>query len=173
MPSRINKLQTEELAQRFRGLSHAVVVDFTGLSAPQADELRALLAEHGGTMMVVKNSLAVRALEQLELPDVAALVDGPTAFVTGSDDPVALSKRVMDWSRKARVLKVRGGVVEGKALSAQEVQRLAELPSLDVLRAQAVGAIASPLSGLVGALQAVVRNVAAVLQAIAEKQGES
>jgi large subunit ribosomal protein L10 len=169
MPSQINTLVRDELTATFREMDHAVLVDYTGMSAQQSDELRAMIGQQGAEMLIVKNSLARLALNALHLDDVAELITGPIALVHGSGDPVVLAKAVMDWSKKEKVLKVRGGMVSGKALSAADMSDLAALPSLDVLRAQVVRAIASPLSGLVGALQGVLRNVVGVLKAIAEK----
>jgi large subunit ribosomal protein L10 len=169
MPSQINTLVRDELTAAFRGMDHAVLVDYTGMSAQQSDELRAMIGEQGAKMLIVKNSLARLALEDLHLEDVAKLITGPIALVHGGDDPVVLAKAVMDWSKKEKVLKVRGGMVSGQALTAADMGDLAALPGIDVLRAQVVSAIASPLSGLVGALQGVLRNVVGVLKAIAEK----
>jgi len=170
MPSTINQLVVAELATRFREMRHAILVDFTGLRALQADRLRAALGERGAGMLVVKNTLAVLALRQLELLDVADLIDGPTAFIHGGDDPAALAKMVLAWSKAESVLTVRGGMLDGEAIDAGGVAALAALPPLGVLRAQAVGAMAAPLSGFVGVLNAVPRSFACVVKAIAEKQ---
>jgi large subunit ribosomal protein L10 len=175
MPSAIKERIVAELAARFRAMSHAVLVDYTGVHAGQADALRDRLEEQGASMFIVKNSLAVLALRQLELPDVAELLVGPTAFISGGADPALLAKAVLDWSRVAggrrgpQLLTMRGGMLDGRALDASEMQRLASLPPLDVLRAQAVGAIAWPLTGFIGALQGIVRSFVGVIKAIAEK----
>ena len=115
MPSAINQLIVAELAKRLDSMSHAFLVDFAGVSAPQMDELRSALRAKGANLMVVRNSLAILALRQLEFLEVAELVDGPTAFVHG-DDPVVLSKLLHEWGRKLDGLKVRGGLVEGHVL---------------------------------------------------------
>lgn len=169
MPSQINTLVKDELTAAFREMNHAVLVDYTGMSAQQSDELRTMVGQQGAEMLIVRNTLARLALSDLHLDDVAKLITGPIALVHGGDDPVVLTKAVMDWSKKEKVLKVRGGMVSGKALTAADMSALAALPSIDVLRAQVVSAIASPLSGFVGALQGVLRNVVGVLKAIAEK----
>jgi len=170
MPSQINALVRDELTATFREIEHALLVDYSGLSAQQADELRAMVGEQGATMVIVKNTLARLALRDLDLGPVAELITGPTALVHGGSDPVVLTKAVLDWSKKEKVLKVRGGMVSGRALTAADMSELATLPSIDVLRAQVVGAIAAPLSGFVGALQGVLRNVVSVFKAIAERE---
>ena len=170
MPSAIKQRMVTELASRFRTMPHAVLVDYTRMSAGQADDLRATLEEHGARMLIVKNALAVLALRQLDLPDVADLIEGPTAFISGAADPVVLAKTVLGWGKKASLLTVRGGMVDGAAVDARSVQALASLPPLDVLRAQAIGAIAAPLTGFVGVLQSVLRSFVGVIKAIGEKK---
>jgi large subunit ribosomal protein L10 len=154
-------------------MRHALIVDFTGVSAQQADDLRAKLGERGSRMFVVRNSLAVLALRQLELLEVSELLSGPCGFIYGGDDPAGLAKMVFEWAKAEKVLTVRGGMLDGRALDAQGVKALAALPPVNVLRAQALGAMAAPLSGLVGALSGVARGLVTVLDAIAEKQGAS
>ena len=173
MPNVIKKRIVAELADRFRGLRHAVVVDFTRLSAGQANELRGKAEEQSARVLVVKNSLARFALRQAGLPGVAELVDGPTALIYGADDPVVLTKAVLDWGRKEKVLSLRGGVVAGQAMGVDEMKALATLPPLPVLRAQVVGAIAAPLTGFIGVLQGVVRSFVGTLKAIADKDSPS
>jgi large subunit ribosomal protein L10 len=172
MPSFVKEWMVNEYAERFRGISNAILVDYTGMSAGQADDLRAQLDERGAQMFIIKNALAVLALRRLDLPDVAELVDGPTALVHGADDPVLMAKALLEWGKKEKLLVVRGGMVEGQAIGPEGVRELADLPPLEVLQAQFVGAVAAPLSGFVGVLQGVVRSFVGVLNAIAEKGGD-
>jgi len=169
MPSAINKLMVAELSRKFREMPNALLVDFTGLSAVQADALRTRLREQGADMLVVKNTLAALALAEAGLRPVARLLTGPTAFVS-SEDPVAVSKSLRDWGRKERVLTYRGAYVEGEVLGPEGVEALVALPPLLVLRAQVVGAIAAPLSCFIGALQGIVRGFVGVVKAIADKK---
>lgn len=169
MPSRINQWIVNELAQRLAAMDHALLVDFTGLSAQDADALRARLGEMGAGMLVVKNSLTILALRQLERLDVAGLVDGPTAFIYGGADPVVLAKAVNEWSRGHRgVPKVRGGMIAGRAVGSEAVKTLAALPSLSALRGQVAGLLAAPLSGLLAALGGTMRSFVGVLDAQAQ-----
>jgi large subunit ribosomal protein L10 len=170
MPSVINQLTLAELSERLRAMPSAVLVDFTGLKAGQADALRSKLREQGVRMLVVKKSLVARALADQKLAGAARLLVGPTAFVYG-DDPVAITKFLRDWSKKERVLKLRGALVEGEVVGPEAVEALATLPPTLVLRAQVLGAMAAPLSGFVGALQGILRNLVGVVKAIADKQG--
>ncbi len=169
MPSAINQLTVAELASRFRAMTNAVLVDFTGLKAGQADALRAKLRDQGARMTIVKNSLAKRALGELGLVPASKLFAGPIALVTAAD-AASLARFLRDWSKKERVLKWRGALVGGEVVGPQGVDALASLPPLKVLQAQALGAMAAPLSGFVGALQGILRNFAGVVKAIADKQ---
>jgi len=169
MPSAINRLMVAELAQKFREMPNALLVDFTGLSAAQADALRNRLRDQGGAMIIVKNSLATRALAEVALGAAARLLVGPTAFVYG-DDPVLLTKTIRDWGRKERALPWRGAIVEGEVVDPAGVDAIAELPPLPVLYAMVAGAIASPLTGFLGALQGILRSFVGTVKAIAEKQ---
>ncbi|MBM4033636.1 MAG: 50S ribosomal protein L10 [Planctomycetes bacterium] len=171
MPSVTNELTVSELAKQFQAMRNAVLVDFTGLKAGQADALRAKLQEQGADMLVVKNTLAAQALRKLNLAHAAELLTGPIAFVY-AEEPTALAKFLRDWSKKERVLKWRGALVEGEALGPEGVDALAALPPAKVLQAQVVGAIAAPLSRLLGALQGILRNFVGVAKAIADKKGE-
>lgn len=170
MPSAIKEMMVAELADRLRDISDTVLVDFTGLTAGKADALRARLGERGARMLVAKTSLAVRALRQSGLAEAADLVDGPTAFVYGGDDPVALSKMLLEWAKAEGGLKAIGAVVEGRAMDARGVAALAALPPVAVLHGLVVGAIAWPLIGFVGALQGVLRSFVTVVKAIGEKE---
>ena len=173
MPNVIKKRIVAELADTLHELRHAVLVDFTRLTAGQENDLRGKAEEQSARVLVVKNSLARSALRQAGLAGVAELIDGPTALIYGGDDPVVLTKAVLDWSRKEKVLSMRGGVVAGQALGVDEMKALAALPPLLVLHAQVVGAIAAPLTGFIGVLQGVLRSFVGALKAIADKDAAS
>ena len=96
---------------------------------------------------MAKNTLARIAAGQAEKPDLVALLQGPTAIAFVSDDPAAAAKKLSEIARQTRILQVRGAIIEGETLSADEVRQLGDLPPRDVLQAQVVGAIASPLQG--------------------------
>src|SRR2546430_7648458 len=110
---------------------------------PQIDELRSKLIEHGARFAVVKNTLTRRAAEAAGADALLALLEGPTAiaFLEAGGDPVAVAKTLADAARDTRILALRGGVLEGKPISGDEVESLAKLPPLDVLRGQVLGAV--------------------------------
>jgi large subunit ribosomal protein L10 len=156
-----------ELAERLKTSSTLIVADYRGLTMPQIDALRGKLLEHGARFAVVKNTLTRRAAEQAGADALLALLDGPTAiaFLESDGDPVAVAKALSTAARETQVLVIRGGIMEGQAISGEEIQTLAKLPPADVLRAQLVGAIAAPMSTVVGLFSAPMRDIVGVLQA--------
>jgi large subunit ribosomal protein L10 len=157
-----------ELTERLKSSSTLIVADYRGLTMPQIDDLRSKLLEHGARFSVVKNTLTRRAAEQAGSDGLLALLEGPTAiaFLESDGDPVAVAKALSTAARETQqILVIRGGIMEGKAISEEDVQNLAKLPPPDVLRAQLVGAIAAPMSTVVGLFSAPMRDVVGVLQA--------
>jgi large subunit ribosomal protein L10 len=157
-----------ELADRLKSSPTLIVADYRGLTMPQIDDLRGKLLEHGARFSVVKNTLTRRAAEQAGADALLALLEGPTAiaFLESDGDPVAVAKALATAARETQqVLVIRGGIMEGQAISEEDVQNLAKLPPADVLRAQLVGAVAAPMSTVVGLFNAPLRDIVGVLQA--------
>jgi large subunit ribosomal protein L10 len=168
-----------ELAERLKASTTLIVADYRGLTMPQIDDLRGKLLEHGARFAVVKNTLTRRAAEQAGTEALLALLEGPTAiaFLESDGDPVAVAKALSNAARETQqILVIRGGIMEGKTISEEDVQNLAKLPPADVLRAQLVGAVAAPMSTVVGLFNAPLRDIVGVLQARVdqlEEQGGS
>lgn len=139
-----------------------VVADYRGLNVTQITELRKQLREAGIEMTVLKNSLLRRATAATELTALDEVLVGPTVVVFGGEDAVAPAKILNDFAKKNVALELKGGVVEGKVVSVDQIKALAELPSRDGL-----------LSMLLSVLQAPVRNFALVVKAVAEKEEQS
>ena len=135
----------EELAERIRAADSMIVADYRGLTVTQIADVRGALREAGASFHVAKNTLAKRAAEQAEQPLLVDLLEGPTAIAFVAEDPAAAAKKLSEVARQTRILTVRGAIMEGRALSADEVRQLGELPSKEVLQAQVVGAVASPI----------------------------
>jgi large subunit ribosomal protein L10 len=165
----------EELTERLRSADTLLVADYRGLTMPQIDALRSRLLESGARFTVVKNTLTRRAAEAAGSEALLALLEGPSAiaFLEADGDMVAAAKALADSARETRVLAIRGGVMEGRALSAAEVESLATLPPLDVLRGQVLGAIVAPLTALAGLLNAPLQNLYGLIDARIEQLGGS
>jgi large subunit ribosomal protein L10 len=163
-----------ELAERLRTSETLIVADYRGLTNAEIDGLRSKLLEHGARFAVVKNTLTRRAAETAGADALLALLEGPSAiaFVESSGDPVAVAKALADAATSTKVLAIRGGVLEGKSLTAAEVESLAKLPPADVIRAQLVGAIVSPLTTVVALLTAPLRDLVGLIDARIEQLKE-
>jgi large subunit ribosomal protein L10 len=155
-----------ELADRLRETGTLLVADYRGLSVTELDGLRTQLLQHGARFRVVKNTLTRRAAEAAGAEALVALLDGPTAiaFLESDGDPVAVAKALSDVARAGRVLVIRGGILDGAAITAEDVEQLAKLPPADVLRGQIVGALTGPLQ-VVGLFAAPLRDFVGVLDA--------
>jgi large subunit ribosomal protein L10 len=155
------------LAQRLRDTDTLMVADYRGLSMPEIDELRTRLLEAGARFTVVKNTLTKLAAEEAGTKDVLELIDGPTAiaFLEAESDPAAVAKVLHETARAKNVLVIRGGLLEGTLVGDEEIRRLATLPSTEVLRAQLAGAVAAPLTTVVGLFTAPLRDLVGVIDA--------
>jgi large subunit ribosomal protein L10 len=163
-----------ELAERLKTSPTLIVADYRGLTMPQIDALRAQLLEHGARFAVVKNTLTRRAAQEAGVETLLAMLEGPTAiaFLESEGDPVAVAKALSTAARETQVLVIRGGIMEGRPITGDDVQSLAKLPPTDVLRGQVVGAIAGPMTMVVGLFNAPLRDLVGVLQARIDQLGE-
>jgi large subunit ribosomal protein L10 len=163
----------EELTARLRATETLLVADYRGLTMPQIDELRTRLLASGARFTVVKNTLTRRAAEAAGTEALLTLLDGPSAiaFLEADGDMVAAARALADAARETNVLEIRGGIMEGRPLTAAEVASLATLPPADVLRGQVLGAIVAPLTALAGLLNAPLQNLVGLIDARIEQLG--
>jgi len=156
-----------ELASELGSAETLIVADYRGLTNKQLEALRDELLKHGARFRIVKNTLSRLAATQAGADDLLVMLEGPTAiaFIESGGDPAAVAKALASKAKEANVLTLRGGILEGKALSGAEVDRLATLPPLDVLRGQLVGAIVAPLTQLVALVSAPLRDLHGLLDA--------
>jgi large subunit ribosomal protein L10 len=167
----------EELAAELGAADTLLVADYRGLTNKQLEALRDQLLPHGARFRIVKNTLTRRAAEQAGADALLVMLEGPTAiaFIEASGDPAAVAKALAGTAKETNVLTLRGGILEGKTLSGAEVDRLATLPPVDVLRAQLVGAVVAPLTQLLALVSAPLRDLHGLIQARIdqlEEQGE-
>jgi large subunit ribosomal protein L10 len=166
-----------ELTEKLRQTDTLIVADYRGLTMPQIDDLRGKLIEHGARFTVVKNTLTRRAAEAAGADALLALLDGPSAiaFIESDGDMVAVAKALADSAKDTKVLEIRGGLMQGKTITAGDVEELAKLPPFDVLRGQVLGIIAAPLQDLLGLVSAPLQNLVGLIDARIEQlavQGE-
>ena len=167
----------EELASELGSADTLIVADYRGLTNKQLEALRDQLIPHGARFRIVKNTLTRRAAEQAGADALLVMLEGPTAiaFIEASGDPAAVAKALAATAKETNVLALRGGILEGKTLSGDDVDQLAKLPPVDVLRGQLVGAIVAPLTQLLGLVTAPLRDLHGLVEARIkqlEEQGE-
>ncbi|EGO2636365.1 50S ribosomal protein L10 [Enterococcus faecalis] len=159
----ITKKETlvQAAAEKFESAASVVIVDYRGLTVEEVTNLRKQLRDAGVEMKVIKNSILSRAAKKVGLDGLDEVFTGPTAVAFSNDDVVAPAKIIDEFAKDAKALEIKGGVIEGKVSSVEQITALAKLPNREGL-----------LSMLLSVLQAPVRNVAYAVKAVAEKNEE-
>ncbi|OGO53301.1 MAG: 50S ribosomal protein L10 [Chloroflexi bacterium RBG_16_68_14] len=157
MPTQ-KKIETvQELRERIERCAIAIAADYRGLTASEMGQLRRAIREAGLDLKVVKNRLFLRAAQEAERPEMAELLEGPTAIIFGYDDVVAPARAAMEYMRSARnAFAMRKGVLDGQVLSPADLQDLATLPPREVLVARIAGALLAPAARLAGLLSSLL-----------------
>jgi large subunit ribosomal protein L10 len=171
MPTPKKEATVEELRDMLSRATMTVVADYRGLKVADLQGFRANLRTMQAEARVAKNTLTLRAAQEVGLPQLEEHLTGPTMLVVAYDDPVAVAKAVGDFARTSRILQVKGGLTGQRLVSAEEVAAIAALPSREVLLGRVVGQIQAPLYGLVGVLSGVIRQFGYVLQARIDQLG--
>lgn len=153
--------QVELIAEKMKAAASIVVVDSRGLTVEQDTNLRRSLRESDVEFKVIKNSILIRAAEKAGLEDLKELFVGPSAVAFSNEDVIAPAKVISDFAKDTEALEIKGGSVDGKFTSVEEINALAKLPNKEGM-----------LSMLLSVLQAPVRNVAYAVKAVAEKDEE-
>ena len=159
----------DEVTTQLREAEAVYAVDYRGTSVPQAAELRTRLRETDTRFRVVKNTLTERALDAADAGVLREYLEGPTALVFVKGDAAAAAKTLSDFRRTSGLLAFKGGWMNGAALSSDEIDAIAKLPSRDVLYGRLVGMVASPLTGLASSLNGLIGGLARQLSQIAEQ----
>src|SRR5690349_10203058 len=159
-----------EIADEFRGASASVVTEYRGLTVTQLTALRRALGPDV-TYRIAKNTLVKRAAQDAGVDGLEALLTGPTAiaFVTG--EPVDAAKALRDFAKDNKALVIKGGFMDGNALSVDEVNRIADLESREVLLAKLAGAMKGNLAKAAGLFNAPASQAARLFAALQEKKG--
>ena len=151
----------------------AILTDYRGLTVSDLSRLRRRLREAGVEYRVVKNTLARFAAEQAGKTNLVRLLEGPTAIAFGHENVVELAKSLVEFARTSRVpFTMRGAILDGQVLSAEDVVNLSTLPPREVLVGKLMGGLKSPIYGLVNVLSASLRGLATVLSARVKQMEE-
>ncbi|HZE75157.1 MAG TPA: 50S ribosomal protein L10 [Gemmatimonadales bacterium] len=156
----------EALSAQLRGSPNLYVTDFSGLNVLRMTEFRRRLRAAGVEYIVVKNTLAQRALAANAVTGLDPHLKGPTGLVLAGNDPVAAAKVITDFAREFERPAIKIGLVDGKAVTSDQVKRLASLPSREQLLSQLAGAFQAPLAQLAGAMNGLLYQVVGALEAL-------
>lgn len=170
MPTVAKEQMVAVLAERLKRSQGFVFTNFEGLTALEMSDLRRELRHKGLEYLVVKNALAQRAAQRLGISDTEGYFRGPTGLCIGYDDAVAVFKVAQELTRKYEKCKIKGGVLEGQVVSAQEAAELARLPGRQELWAMVAGTLQAPIQQLAGTLNALVQNLVSVLDEVRKKR---
>ena len=160
-----------ELQDKLSDAKAFYLTDFTGMNVKQITEFRSRLRKQGVDYVVVKNTLAQRAIADLELPDIAGFFTGPTGVVIGREDAVTAAKVITDFAREFdNRPAVKLGIVERREIGPDQIKQLAELPPKEVLLAQLAGGFQAPMSRLAGGMQNLVAGLARAVDALRQQR---
>lgn len=161
------------LKERLARASTIYVTDFTGLKVKNVTELRRRFRGLGVEYVVVKNTLAQRALQDASVSGLDSVLDGPTGLVLAGADPIAAAKVLADFQKEFERPAVKAGLVDGRVVTAADVKRLATLPSREQLLSQIAGAFQAPLAGFVGVMSSLLYQMVGALEALRSQRSSA
>jgi len=171
MPTDAKRQAVGELAELLRSSRAVAVADYRGLKVAELQQVRRSLRGSGIAFHVVKNRLMRIAAEDAGRGELTSLLEGPSAVATTDGDEAALARALLEAVRPySRTVRVRGGLLGGRAIDADALQRLSTLPSRELLLARLAGGLQAPMSGMAAVLAGNIRNLVGVLTAIADKK---
>ena len=174
MPTDTKRQAVAELAELIRSSSAMAVADYRGLKVSDMQAVRRTLRESGVELQIAKNRLLKIAADDADRPDLKPMLTGPTALATIDGDEAALAKALADAFRPyARVVTMRGGMLGSRAIDASQLTRLATLPPREVLLGKLAGGLAGPITGFASVLAGNIRNLAGVLNAVADQKRQN
>lgn len=172
MSKLLKRRMATELTSYLKDRDAILFVEHGAITSKEIVSLRAGLREKDVRLKLVKNRLALKALEGLSITGLEQYFEGPTAIAVGGEDPVVLSKAVSEAQKACKTLSIKGGVVEGKAVGKDQIERLSNLPSREVLISQVMSMFQAPTSQVARCLNDLNGRVARVLAAVRDQQEE-
>jgi len=151
---------------------HAFLLGYQGITVPQVTELRNRVRQSGGEYLVVKNTIALRAIDSQALAQLKEHFVGPTAVVFSLKDPVAVAKALTDYAKDVPAIKLKAGLVEGRAIAGDQIKEIAALPSREELIAKLLFLLQSPITRFARVLAAVPQSFVMVLDQVRKQKEE-
>lgn len=163
----------EALAERIKGASAGILVDYKGITVAEDTALRTELRKDEVNYTVVKNTLTRKALDKLGMSDLDSVLNGTTSLATAENDPIAPFRILNEYSKKlGERFNIKAAFMEGKVLSATEIAEMAELPSKDALYAKVLGTMIAPITGLAVCLGQILEQKGGSVEAPAAEAAE-
>jgi large subunit ribosomal protein L10 len=166
----VKEVSENRIKNTLKNSDAVFVIKYSGVSSPDLSSLRQTLKGTRASLFVVKNSVARRALKDSGLENLIKTIEGPCGLVFVKDEPVAVSQALCNFTKDHEQLKLEGGSLKDKILEKKDIESMSKLPSKEVLRAQVVGALNSPISGLVITLNQVLAKFVICLDQIKQKK---
>lgn len=170
MPTAQKTAIVGEIKERLNASAGVIMTDYRGLTVKDMQALRGKLREVGSELKIYKNTLTQLAVRDLDLPSMDDMLAGPTAMVFMGDDPVAPAKALMDFGKTHKGFEVKGGYIEQRIVSAENVKAIAALPSREELIAKLMGTMLNPVRGVMSMLNAPAGAFVRVVKAVADQK---
>jgi large subunit ribosomal protein L10 len=161
------------LGARLNGVKCLYLADFTGLGVAEITDLRRHLSDANVDFVVVKNTLAKRALEDTPYAALAEYLEGPNAFAFSTEDVVSPAKVLTDFAKASDRPQIKAGAIEGQVVSLEEIRRIAKLPGREALLGQIVGYARAPIAGLVYTLNGLLSQFVRTMDAVRAQREQS
>lgn len=170
MPNVKNQETVVKIKEELAAAQAVWIVDYRGLTVKEIQELRRNVRESGASMKVYKNTLMHLALSDSGLPTMDDILEGPSAFVFAESDPAAAAKVIKNYAKTNENLSIKGGMMDGEAYDAAQVEAIASLPSKEEIIGQIAGMISGVARGLATSINGVPRGLAQSLSQVAEQK---
>lgn len=165
------KYLVDEVTDHLNKSNYVYLANYERITVDEIAELRASLSEHSAEFHVIKNSIFGVAAAAKDLPDMSEHLTGQTAIIVGGDNPSGVAKIIGEFFKKKEKVDLKAGILDEKILSKEEIEALAKLPGLESLRAQLLGLLTQPATGMVRVINAVPQGLVNVLQAKIRAEG--
>lgn len=170
MPSKIKEQTVAQIEERFKECGNVVISEYQGLNVEEITELRKLLRHSKAEYKVLKNSLTKIALSNLGHKDLAQFFDGPIGIVFEKGDPAVACKTLVAFSKEHEKFKIKSGMLDGQVIDVNQINRIAKLPSRQVLLAKLASAVAGPMQNFARVLNAPLQGLVNSLNQASKKQ---
>ena len=171
MPTAEKEALVQDVTGRLQGAKGMYLADFTGMTVEKVSQLRAKCRAAGVEYKVIKNTLLKRAVHEHDIKELDEFLEGPTALAFSTESEVEPARVLIEFAKTNEKPIVKAGLIGDKFYNAAEVKQLASLPPRDVLLAQVLGTICAPMSGFLGAVNALLASPAQLAGALEEKKG--